>query len=90
VSGFCVSIRLNLRPETAGPVIDALGPSLRQAGLSFRSDAPGLIEGRGIEGVDLALLLNALASLSFTDAAALEALEAGVIDDLWVHVRRER
>ncbi len=90
MSTFTVSIHLNLRPETAGAVIDTVGPALAEAGLSFRSDAPGLIEGRGVSGEQLAMLLERVSSLVYTPAGGAMTLASGVVDDLWVHVRRER
>ena len=89
MSTFSVSIRLNLRPEAAPEIIDALAPALAEAGLTFLNDAPGLIEGRGVEPATLAVLLDRLASLSSDQEAGTAVLASGAIDDLWIHVRKE-
>ena len=87
---YRVSLRLDLKPEHAGAVIDTVAPALKQANLSFRNGAPGVIEGSGPSLMDLGLLMSKLNELAESAAVSEWLPESGLIDDLWLHVSAER
>lgn len=87
---YRVSLRLNLKPENAGAVIDTIAPALKQAGFSFRNGAPGVIEGQGLSLTALGLIMSKLAELAESPEVSDWLPKSGLIDDLWLHVSAER
>jgi hypothetical protein len=89
VDTFRVEIRVNVRPEAGPAFVEHVSPVARELGLRVRNEAPGLIEGDGIALQQLGALLMKLGQLPAEFAASSELAEAGVFDDVWVHVTRE-
>jgi hypothetical protein len=87
---YRVSLRLNLKPDNAGAVIDTIAPGLKQVGLSFRNGAPGVIEGKGLSLTALGMIMSKLAELAESPQASGWLPESGLIDDMWLHVSAER
>lgn len=87
---FHVSIRLNLRAAAGAAFVDHVGPLATEAGLSFRNDVPGLIEGRGVTLMQLGQLLMMLGEVPAASLGSPGLVESGLVDDVWVHVVRER
>ena len=90
MSTFRIQVRLNVRPEGGAAFIEHVAPAARAAGLSIRNDAPGLLEADGLSLSDLGQMLMRLGDLPVNFAVAADVAESGLIDDVWVHVSRER
>ena len=86
---FRVDIRLNVRPQGGVAFIEHVSPFAKKVGLRLRNDAPGMLEGSGLDAAKLTALLSALGELPGNLEAVLDLSAAGLFDDMWVHVTRE-
>ncbi len=90
MSTFHVSIRVNVRPSGGSALVEHVAPFAQSAGLRLRNDVPGLLEGSAVSLEQLGRLLTQLGELPTTLAITPDLLEAGLLDDVWVHVSRNR
>lgn len=80
-------VRLNARPGPGAGAFDALAGLAATAGIRARAGVPGRLDAEGVSADGLARLLSGIAELA-TGAGAVEAIQAGLFDDVWVHVER--
>lgn len=82
---FAIAVRFNATPASE-PFLPAGG--LAAYGLEAVDAVPGLFEGEGLAPERLAALLGELAEAVRRPAAA-DAVESGLLDDVWVSLRRD-
>ena len=87
---FHVSIRLNIPPTMADSVRQVMADPLAGTGIRVSDTVPGLLVGEHVTLQSLGSLLTRLGELAYDPTLAMELPASGAIDDLWVHVTRNR
>jgi hypothetical protein len=82
---FAIAIRFNATPR-AEPYVPE--PVLSDYGLEADPGVPGLFEGQGLQPERLAALLGELAE-SVRSPAAEGVVASGLLDDVWISIRRD-
>ncbi len=82
---FAIAIRFNATPRAEGFVPTSV---LNEYGLEADPGVPGLFEGQGLQPERLAALLAEL-SESMHSPAAEGVVASGLLDDVWISIRRD-
>jgi len=80
-----IAIRLNATPD-AEPFMPA--SQLWDHGLAAIPEVPGLFESEGLSPDQLAVVLTRLAEVVHEPEAGL-AVQSGLLDDVWISLRRD-
>jgi hypothetical protein len=87
---YRIQVRLNVRADTHSLFLERVTGLVRELGLRARKDTPGLLEADGLDLIALGKMVSHLGELPTDFDVATYDEQSGLIDDLWIHLSRER